>query len=347
MLPIHYLLFSVPTFLGGCYLGNKLKKGMPIQIKKGIFWPVFWVLLIISLITLSFPIIIFAYSVLFSLILDALFFLTKKFHFTKVYSFIKAISLHGISIFILAAGLTIYSYLVAQNPIIQSYRVDINKQMKNDITILFLSDLHLGTGTNKNTLNSIADTVQRRKPDLFLIGGDLFDEVTSEGLKLYAYEHLGKIKTKYGTYYVEGNHDLLTPSSRMAFHKSHIKILEDQSILIDNTFYLVGRKDRKHKRKTLREIMKEVDPSIPTILLGHRPDQEKEGIKEGIDLQLAGHTHAGQIFPGNFIMKYGYYQKKNYHLIISSGYGNWGIPVRNYTKNELVEIRLTGYNKIL
>lgn len=340
MLPIHYLLFIPPTLLFGYYLGRKIKNSFKIK-RTILFWILYWTIILGSVLTLSFPTIVFAYTVALFLLYDFLRWVAKKMRNKKFSLFLDKAYLGGLPLFFIALLFTAYGMYSARNPIIQSYKVEVDKKMKSSLTIVLLSDLHLGTGTNENTVDTIIKMVNKQKADIFLIAGDLYDERTSNTLKNYAFENLGKAKTKYGTYYVEGNHDLLTGTVRSKMRLNDIIPLEDEKILIDQSFYLIGRKDKKHKRATLQELITDIDHKYPIILLDHRPEEENLALREGIDLQLAGHTHAGQIFPGNFFLKYGYFKKEDFHLIVSTGYGNWGIPVRTYTKNELVKIKVT------
>lgn len=345
MLPIHYVLFLPPTVIGGYYVGRKIKNIFKITKYKWLYWALYWLLLFSLVLTLSTPIIAFVYSIALFLLFDFLFWIAKKNHFRKFETFIHLAYVRGLTVFVLAILFTAYGVYSAQNPILTHYNVFIHKEMKQNLKIILLSDLHLGTGTNQKTIDKIVQDVTDEKADIFLIAGDLYDERTSQELITYAIEHLGKAKTKYGTYYVEGNHDLLNPELTKQFHKNKIRTLQDEVLLIDNAFYLIGRKDKKHQRKSLSALTKQVHSAYPVILLDHRPEDETIAQKEKIDLQLAGHTHAGQLFPGNLFLKYGYYKKEDFHLIVSTGYGNWGTPVRTYTKNEMVEIKMKSLSK--
>ena len=134
--------------------------------------------------------------------------------------------------------------------------------------------------------------------------------------------------------------------------QSGINILRDSIIKIDNAFYLAAREDRSissftgKKRKSLEEIIKDIDKSYPVILLDHTPMQLEEAERNNIDLQLSGHTHHGQFFPGNLITKmvyklsWGYLKKGNTYYYVTSGAGTWGPPVRNVSKSEMVNIKV-------
>ena len=92
--------------------------------------------------------------------------------------------------------------------------------------------------------------------------------------------------------------------------------------------------------------MKDADKTLPIIVLNHRPEQLVEAENENVDLQLSGHTHKGQLFPGNLVTgylnekDYGYFKKGDFNLIVSSGYGTWGPPIRIGSKSEIVNIKI-------
>ena len=232
--------------------------------------------------------------------------------------------------------LVLYGLQKAQNPTWKEYTITTSKPLNKPIEIILLTDLHLKTGTNEETINTIVNQINQKEPDVVILGGDIYDENTPNELKEYAYQQFGKMKTIYGTYYIEGNHDLITKESRKKWEQNHITVLTDQYIEINQEWYLVGRKDKENHRQNLTELMKGIDSNKPIIVVNHRPDDIKSIKKMNIDLQLSGHTHAGQLFPGNLFMKYGYYPTD--HLIVSSGYGNWGIPIRTSIRNEIVRI---------
>lgn len=110
---------------------------------------------------------------------------------------------------------------------------------------------------------------------------------------------------------------------------------------------MVGRDDRSnHQRKKLTEIVSGLDHKKPIILLDHQPFHLKEAEENGVDLQISGHTHNGQFFPGQFFVKrmydlgYGYMKKGKTHYYVSSGLGLWGPQFRIGTQSEIVVINL-------
>ena len=180
---------------------------------------------------------------------------------------------------------------------------------------------------------------------------------------------LAGIKSRYGSFGVFGNHDVTErllggfsvasqakemrdPRFDEFAKKAKIRILDDEVMLIDDAFYLVGRKDaQKPGDGTKNRIEPEVilsglDKAKPIIVLEHQPKQLKELETSGADMQLCGHTHDGQMFPGNLTVKLmwenacGYLKKGNLHSIVTSGVGVWGPAMRVGTDCEICPITI-------
>ena len=167
-------------------------------------------------------------------------------------------------------------------------------------------------------------------------------------------EYLRQIKAKYGIYAVTGNHEYIGGvEPAVKYLTEHgVNVLRDSAVLIDDSFYIIGREDirtrgfRGIKRKPLEEIVKFLDRSKPLIMMDHQPFKLEEAEKNGIDLQISGHTHHGQLWPFNFVTKkvyelsWGYKQKGNTHYYVSCGAGTWGPPVKIGNISEIVNIKL-------
>ena len=209
-------------------------------------------------------------------------------------------------------------------------------------------------------------------PDVVLVAGDIFDneyEAIKDPDKVA--KTLSGIKSKYGVYATYGNHDIQEPilagftfggkdekkqsDPRMdAFmQKAGLTLLQEKGVWIDDSVYLYGRPDYERpgrgikKRKTPKEITKNIDKSKPIIVLEHEPRQLQELADAGVDAQLCGHTHDGQMFPGNLTIKllwenaYGYKKKDGMHSIVTSGVGVFGPNMRVGTKSEIYDIHMT------
>lgn len=210
-----------------------------------------------------------------------------------------------------------------------------NSDISEDIKMAYVSDVHLST-LSSNKLEKIVSKVSAKDYDVFVIDGDLIDEFSKDSKTREVIKRLGTIKTKYGLYYVEGNHDLLNNKRRSYLLESGFRVLEDEGVLINNNFYLLGRRDLKDKKRVdLNSLTYNLDR--PAILLDHQPNVIKN-MDSRIMVQLSGHTHAGQIWPLGYFLKYGYYKDKR--LIVSSGVGAWHNQVRTSKYSEIVEINI-------
>lgn len=243
---------------------------------------------------------------------------------------------------------------------IRTYEIVINKYVEEPINIIMVSDIHLGNIIRNKRLRKMVQTINSLNPDFIAIAGDIIDSNITPFTERNMAEEFSHLKSKYGTYAVLGNHDLMTRSIDKIvtiLNENKVNILRDEAVLINDSFYIIGRDDvtiklyTKENRKPLKDITKELDNSKPLILIDHNPKDVKESYNANIDLQLSGHTHKGQISPLNFITKrafevdYGHLQKDSFNVIVSSGYGTWGPPIRLGSKSEIVVIKLKGKDR--
>lgn len=236
--------------------------------------------------------------------------------------------------FIISIVIVIIGNINVNNIVITKYNLS-NKDISKDIRVAYVSDVHLST-LDKKKLDNLVKIVNDNNYDIFVIDGDLVDEFSTDRKIKDVIEELGSIKTKYGNYYVEGNHDLLTNKIRSYLTENNFIVLEDSKVLIDDNYYLVGRRDKKDKLRTnLNSLTYNLDK--PVILMDHQPNMENN-MDPRVIVQLSGHTHAGQIWPLGYFLKYGYYPDKR--LIVSSGVGVWHNKVRTSKHCEIVEINI-------
>ncbi len=347
-----YTNWIIPIFLiiliSGFYIGIKLKTFLSYQQKK--YKIFYWIT--IYLITTSLFLFrtifvgFFLYFILFNLLFDFIKIIFRLLKCTYLLTLLNKIYFRGIPIIILCSLISLYGLYNINHPIIKEYNIKISTKLKNSITIGMISDLHLGMIHSDKFLNEIVVHANELNADIFIFGGDIFDEYTQEDFKNQAILAFSKIKTKYGIFYIEGNHDLLNKDIKQKLEQNKIQVLDDKVIQIADLINLIGRKDYRNNnlgnpRKDLTDLKQETKPSLPTLLLDHQPKDQLLASSLNIDLQLSGHTHAGQIFPANFFLQYGYHKQQNYQIIVSSGYGVWGFPIRTAGRSEMVKINLT------
>lgn len=229
----------------------------------------------------------------------------------------------------------------------------------SDIRVVMISDLHLGAIGSEEMLETIVNKINALEPDLVCVAGDFFDtDFDSIRDPEAAIKTLQGLRSTYGAYACFGNHDGGQTYSQMAafLEEAGIRLLEETSVPVDDRLLLVGRLDGspiggygEKKRQTLDQILSREDPTLPVIVLDHNPANIQEYTTEA-DLILCGHTHKGQVFPGSLLtnlmytVDYGYYQKDatSPQVIVSSGVGSWGMPIRVGTNCEIVSIEFKG-----
>ncbi|MBW2637482.1 MAG: metallophosphoesterase [Deltaproteobacteria bacterium] len=220
------------------------------------------------------------------------------------------------------------------------------------LTIVQISDIHLGLIVRKKRLARILQRVTEAAPDILISTGDLVDGQIDQLSGLA--EPFQKIKPRYGKFAIMGNHEYfagIKPALEFT-KKAGFRILRDEAFSISGLITIAGIDDPAENYYGKRSHIKEEDllANLPehlfTLLLKHEPDVTRESL--GLfDLQLSGHTHKGQIFPFNLITRIrfpfisGYYSlEKSSSLYVSRGSGTWGPPVRFFAPPEITVIRL-------
>ncbi|MBD2868120.1 metallophosphoesterase [Paenibacillus arenilitoris] len=259
--------------------------------------------------------------------------------------------------FLLMAALILRGSWNAWSPVVRTYRVQVPKRAGelDKLTIAMASDLHLGTVVGNRHLGRLVDIVERMKPDLILLPGDILDDDIEPFLRKNMSAVLGKLKAPLGVYAVTGNHEYIgrkVPEFIAAMDAIGIRVLMDEAELVGGSFYVIGRKDKAsagfggEARKPIRELVAPLDRSLPLILLDHQPSDLAGAAEQGIDLSVSGHTHRGQMMPNHLITRrlfeldWGYLKKGGLHAVVSSGFGTWGPPVRIGSRSEVIRIEV-------
>ncbi len=244
-------------------------------------------------------------------------------------------------------GLSLYN---AYTPTVVHYQIQIDKPLA-PLRIGVASDLHLGKLFGATQLDRLAAIMAQENVDMILLPGDIMDDNTDAYLAQNMRPHLARLSAPLGVYATLGNHDFFGHQQAIAqeIRRAGIQLLMDQTLEVDNRIVLVGRNDDLARdRPSSAQLLRHVDTSLPVVLLDHRPTEIDEHAKLPIDIQVSGHTHNGQIFPGNLItalmyrLDYGYRKIGNGHFFVTSGYGFWGIPLRLGSQSEVMIIDVSG-----
>ena len=235
------------------------------------------------------------------------------------------------------------------------------QNLKAPLKVLQISDLHISTLTSMKDLEKLVKHINSIQPDIIVMTGDIIDSDTkyiSHKAKILSF-----LKSRYGTFYVLGNHEYYHDTQNI------LNLLKDNNItILNNTSSTVfdsekrpllniigitdyaGNRSNYLKPDVPTAILKR-NPDAPSILLSHQPrvikDLQESNLNQ-INLILSGHTHGGQIFPFNLLVplqqpfiKGLHKVGSNSHIYISQGSGTWGPPMRLGTKSEITLFEIT------
>lgn len=239
-------------------------------------------------------------------------------------------------------------FALIKGAILTTKKIDIPiKGLKKDLTAVHLSDVHIGSIRGENFLKKIVGITNKAKPDIVFITGDLFDgtaPLTKDMLK-----PLDEINAP--VFFSVGNHEQYEGLDEVfgILGQTKINILNNK-IKECKGLQIIGI-DFSESKKSLESNLKKIkyDKAKPTVLLLHGPDSFEYAAKNGIDLMLSGHTHGGQIYPFNLLVRLRYdkvkglFKHNNSHLFVSTGTGTWGPPMRLGTSSEIVIIKLKNF----
>ena len=258
----------------------------------------------------------------------------------------------------------IYAYWNMHNVVQTDYTIYTEKEIRPEgYQIIYISDLHFGISFDLEQLQEYAKQIAKLQPDMVVLGGDIVDEGTTLEAMQLTFQILGDIPSEFGTFYVYGNHDrsnywgecdYTTVQLDAAMAEAGIRVLSDETAQLTEDLVLVGREDAafggNRERAQSAKLMMAVDPADFILMLDHQPLDLETNKNLGVDLQVSGHTHAGQIWPiGLFSevfeineMTYGYNQTEGFQVIVSSGMAGWGYPFRTSEHSEYLMIDIQG-----
>jgi len=222
-------------------------------------------------------------------------------------------------------------------------------------TIVQLSDLHVGLTIDRAFVQRVVDHTNRLAPDLVALTGDLVDGKVADLRDDFA--PLGQLRAPHGVFAVTGNHEYYSGADPWIAELTRLgaRYLRNERVSIARgaaSFDLAGVDDHtasKHDGhgEDLAAAMADRDPSKALVLLAHQPRQVRRAARHGVDLQLSGHTHGGQIWPWHYIVKLqqggllaGRYEHEGTQLYVTRGCGYWGPPVRLLAPLEITRIIL-------
>lgn len=277
--------------------------------------------------------------------------------------FYKNNNLVAYNILALVVMIIIFTYGTINSQTIKpNYLTFDSHKIKKNHTFVFMSDIHYPTAQFKSSVKSALNEIKELNPEFILLGGDITDEFTTYEDMKEIYESIGALQIP--TFYIYGNHDRQNKAYKVGRTKFDVKelekvikdngitILKDEWQYVSEDLIVVGREDvsEKQSRKKVEDI-KNWPEDAYIICVDHSPYQKEDMMELGADLQLSGHTHAGQLFPLKTIYKpavkyvYGKYlinnSPYNKYLYVSSGFSGWVLPFRNeeHCNYEVINLR--------
>ena len=340
------LYWSVYAFLAFSYVFVR----MPFlrgRLQAGLQWIAAWFIAL------------FYFSFLLLPVIDGLFWLSTI-YFSEYENVTMSAS---VLIYVLSISFIFYKgYWNARNPIVRHHYITIEqkKPLQREVQLLVASDLHLGHLVGIHQLRKLEAIAATMKPDVLLLPGDVVDDDPQAFVEAGMAEVMRQIvaHTRLGAFAVLGNHEYYggkIDAYVKIMESIGVRVLRDESTLmipnIDDAFYIVGRKDfteqqYRRERKSVAELTATLSRELAVIMMDHQPRTFAEAEAAGVDLLLCGHTHRGQFAPNHLITRrlfeldWGYLKKERMHVIVSSGFGTWGPPIRLASRAEVLTITL-------
>ena len=258
----------------------------------------------------------------------------------------KLIRVFALTTYVSIVSLALFN---AYSPVVHRLTVTTDKPLDKPITIALASDTHLGRWFGNRQLTKLASLIELQNPDVVLLAGDIMNDTTYYYDKDNMHESLSKLHAPLGVYAVLGNHDYSGNQVKIAkaVTDAGIHVIDNKSILLDDSVWLVGRSDETDPmRSAAATLLTQVDTDKPVIFLEHSPAAMNEISALPVDLHLSGHTHGGQIFPMTILIHwlqplvYGAKQLGGTAFLVTSGYGFGAVPFRLGTRSEIWMITL-------
>ena len=243
------------------------------------------------------------------------------------------------------------TYGVLRGPRVKHVTVPLAKlpRSAHGFRIAVVSDIHLGPVLGRGFAQKVVDTINATQPDLIAVVGDLVDGSVKDLGPAAA--PLAQLKARHGSFFVTGNHEYFSGAAQWVEEVRELGIhpLENARVEV-NGFDLAGVNDLQGESEgqgpDFGKALGDRDTARACVLLAHQPVQIHDAVRHGVDLQLSGHTHGGQLWPGNFIAELanptvaGLERYGDTQLYVSRGAGAWGPPVRVGAPSDITVVEL-------
>jgi hypothetical protein len=248
----------------------------------------------------------------------------------------------ALGIFVFIFGIFLYGNIHYKNKVRVPLELKSSKPLPREYKVVMASDFHLGYHNPRKELARWVDLINAEEPDFILIAGDIIDGSMRPLKEEKMAEEFHRLKAP--VYACLGNHEYYSgnPEARKFYKDAGIRLLIDEAAVIDSVIVIIGRDDRMNmRRKPVKDLMAS-NKGTYTIVLDHQPYNLDRAEAAGVDFQLSGHTHRGQVWPISWITdhvyecSWGSYQRGNTQFYITSGIGLWGGKFRIGTQSEYV-----------
>lgn len=292
--------------------------------------------------------VIFMYAIFMLLIFDLVRFIAKKVKGTLPEIRFE----HMLSCLSLGLIIVLIGYHNASDVQVTKYDLSHKSMPQGDtLRIALVSDLHLGYNVGGFDISACVNMINELNPDVVLFCGDIFDGDIKPVVKERMLYRMQYVQSKYGRFAVTGNHEYFGDYDTKCkmIRESSLHLLQDEAVMLTPSVQLIGREDvsceyrNDRKRAPLSTL---VNDTVCTIVMDHQPRDIQEASDCGVALQVSGHTHAGQVWPINYLtqliypLHYGYKLFGETNVVVTSGYGTWGPRVRIGNSAEVCMITL-------
>ena len=239
-------------------------------------------------------------------------------------------------------ALFLYGNVHYHHKVREELHLTTDKPLARPLRIVMLSDLHLGYHNPRKELARWVDLINAENPDVVLIAGDVIDMSMRPLVEENMAEEMRRLEAP--VYACLGNHEYYSsePLAEQFYRDARIQLLRDTCLVVGD-LCIMGRDDRTNlRRRSVDELARMADHTKYIILLDHQPYHLEEAEQAGVDFQLSGHTHRGQVWPISWITdalyecSFGSHQRGKTRYYISSGIGIWGGKFRIGTRSEYV-----------
>lgn len=255
----------------------------------------------------------------------------------------------AVALLVCVTAIFVYGNIHYKNKVRVSLDMITAKPLARDYRVVMLSDLHIGYHNTRSELARWVDLINDEHPDFILVAGDIIDGSMRPILEERMAEEFRRLEAP--VYACLGNHEYYagSPEARQFYADAGIHLLSDSHTVIDSCIVLIGRDDRTNlRRKPVSELVASARLQSPassspfTLVLDHQPYQLERAEQAGVDFQLSGHTHRGQLWPVSWITdalyecSWGSHQRGHTRYYVSSGLGIWGGKYRIGTQSEYI-----------